>query len=82
VILNIKCYILHPIPSKLVLPKSVVASVAIYHQMVVIQIQVWKKIIKNVLLNGGSKVNIIIKKVESVVRFVKTKTHTLQPTHG
>ncbi len=50
--------------------------------MVVIQIQVWKKIIKNVLLNGGSKVNIIIKKVESVVRFVKTKTHTLQPTHG
>ncbi len=36
VILNMKCYILNPIPSKLVLPKPVVASVAIDHQMVVI----------------------------------------------
>jgi hypothetical protein len=33
---------------------------AIDHQMVVIQIQVGKKVIDDVLIDGGSRVNIII----------------------
>jgi hypothetical protein len=39
----------------------VVASVAIDDLMLVIQIQVGKNLIKFVLLDGGSKVNIITK---------------------
>jgi hypothetical protein len=60
---NIKCYIFNPIPSKPILPKSIVALVAIDHQMVVIQIQVGNFFIENVLLDGDFGINIITKKL-------------------
>jgi hypothetical protein len=41
----------------------VIASVAIDHQMVVIQIQVGKNFIEDMLLDGGFGVNIITKKL-------------------
>jgi hypothetical protein len=39
VIPDVKRYILNPIPSKPTLPKTTVTSIAIDHQMVVIQVQ-------------------------------------------
>jgi hypothetical protein len=53
VILNIKCYILNLIPSKPTLLKLAIALVTIDHQMVVIQVQVGKNFIENVLQDGG-----------------------------
>jgi hypothetical protein len=64
VIPNIKCYILNLVSSKLVLLESVVALVAIDHQMVVIQVQVGKNFIEEVLLDGGFGVNIIMEKLK------------------
>jgi hypothetical protein len=58
-----KHYIFNSIPSKPTLPKSIVALVAIDHQVVVIQIQAGKNFIEGVLLDGGSRVNIIMKKL-------------------
>jgi hypothetical protein len=51
------------VPSKPAIQELVIASIAIDHQMVVIQIQVRKKIIEEILLDGGFKVNIIIEKL-------------------
>jgi hypothetical protein len=51
------------VPSKPILLELVVASVAIDHQMIVIHVQIGKILIENVILNGGSKVNIIIRKL-------------------
>jgi hypothetical protein len=63
-ILDSKCCIFNPIPSKCTLPKLIVASVAIDHQMVIIQVQVGKNFIEDVLLDGGSRVHIITKKLK------------------
>jgi hypothetical protein len=41
----------------------VVALIATYHLMVVIQVQVGKTFVKNILLDGGFGVNIIIQKI-------------------
>jgi hypothetical protein len=81
VIPDIKHYILNPIPSKLTLPKLVVASIVIDHQMVMIQVQLGIFFIKDVFLDGDFGVNVIMQKNENVVRSDKTKTYTLQPTH-
>jgi hypothetical protein len=51
------------VPSKTILPKLVVASIAIDHQMVIIYIQVGKNFIEDVLLDGGSRINIITEKL-------------------
>ncbi len=72
-ILDIKHYIFNPVPSKPTLPKSAVALVAIDHQIVVLQVQVQKNFIKCVLLDGGSKVNIIMKKLTVQLGFSKPK---------
>ncbi len=61
---NIKHCIFNPIPSKPTSPKSTVASIAIDHQMAIIQVQVRKNFIEDVLLDGGSRVNIIIEKLK------------------
>jgi len=61
---NIKCYIFNPIPSKPSLPELIITLVAIDHQMVVIQIQVGKFFIENVLLDGDFGINIITKKLK------------------
>ncbi len=53
---DIKSYILNLILSKLALPKPVVASIAIYHQMAIIQVQVRKNFIEDVHLYDGSRV--------------------------
>ncbi len=60
---DIKCYIFNPVPSKLVLPKLIVVSIVIDHQMVVIQVQVGKNFIEDIHLDGGSIVNIFTKKL-------------------
>jgi len=62
-ILNIKHYILNPVPSKPTLLEPTVALVAIDHQMAMIDVQVGKNFIEDVLLDGGSKVNIIMGKL-------------------
>ncbi len=54
-----KSYIFNLVPSKRILPESTVASVAIDHQMVVIQVQVGKNFIEDVLLDSGYGINII-----------------------
>jgi len=59
VIPNIKCYIINPIPSKFILLELIIALVAINHQMLVIHVQVGKNFIKDVLLDGGSRVIIM-----------------------
>jgi hypothetical protein len=48
-ILDIKCYILNSIPSKPTLLKLAVALIAIDHQMEVIQVQIGKTFIEDVL---------------------------------
>ncbi len=63
--LDIKHYIPNSVPSKLVLPKSVIVLVAIDHQMVVIQVQVGKN-----LLKGGDT----IKEVDAL------PSHGVKPT--
>ncbi len=78
---TIKHCILNSVPLKLNLPPTI-TSIAIYHQMAMIHVQVGKNFIEYVLVDRGSKVNIITKKTKCVIRFVKTKTCTLQPTHG
>ncbi len=70
---NIKCYIFNPVPSKPALLEAVVASVAIDHQMVMIQVQVRKKFVEDVLLDGGSRVNIITEKLRKQLGLSKPK---------
>jgi hypothetical protein len=62
-ILDIKCYIFNPLPSKPTLLELTVALVAINHQMVIIQVQVGKNFIEDVFLDGGFGVNIIMEKL-------------------
>jgi hypothetical protein len=58
----IKWYILKPIKSiKLVKLEPSCATMAIDHQMDVIQVQVGKNFIGDVSIDGGFRVNIIIK---------------------
>jgi hypothetical protein len=61
---NIKRYILNSIPSKPILLESTVALIAIDHQIVVIHVQVGKNLIEDVLLDGGSGINIIMKELK------------------
>jgi hypothetical protein len=63
VILNIKCHIFNSIPSKLALLESIVASIAIDHQMAVIQVQLGKNFIEDILIDGGFRINVITKKL-------------------
>jgi hypothetical protein len=63
VILDIKHYIFKPVPSKPILPKLTIALITIDHQMAVMQLQVRKNFIKDVLLNGGFGFNIILEKL-------------------
>jgi hypothetical protein len=48
-------------------------KVVIDNQMVVIQEQIRNKIVKNVLLNGGSNINIIIEQLKLKLRMSKPK---------
>jgi hypothetical protein len=63
VIHDIKRYIFNLIPPKPILPKLTITSIAMDHQMVVIHVQVGKNFIEDVLLDGGSGVNIIMEKL-------------------
>jgi hypothetical protein len=45
----------------LLIPKVGTSTIAIDNHMVVIQVQIKKNTIEDVLLNGGSRINIIIK---------------------
>jgi hypothetical protein len=51
----------------------VLALVAIDHQIVVIKVQVGKKLIEVVFLNGGSRMNIIMKKLRMQLGLSKPK---------
>jgi len=79
---NIKHYILNLVPSKPYLLEPTIASVAIDHQMVILQVQIGKNFIEDVFLDYGFGVNIIMKKTKGAIRFIKTKTYTLQSTYG
>jgi hypothetical protein len=70
---NIKCYIFRRVPSKPVLPEAIVASIAIDHHMVMIQVQVRKNLIEDVLLDGDSRVNIIMEKLRMQLGLSKPK---------
>jgi hypothetical protein len=72
VILDIKCYILNLVPSKLALLEPIVASVAMDHQMAVIQAQIGKNLLK-MCLDGGFGVNIIMKKLKVQLGLSKPK---------
>ncbi len=61
---NIKHYIFNSVPSKSTLLEPTIASIAINHQMVIIQAQVGKNFIENTLLDGGFGVHIITKKLK------------------
>jgi hypothetical protein len=77
---NIKRYIFKLIkPFQLVQHKHVqlkpiCVAIAIDYQMVVIQVQVGKKIIDDVLIDGGFGVNIIS---ENTIRSIKTQSNAL-----
>ncbi len=73
VIHDIKYYIFNMVPSKPTLSKPVAASVAIDHQMVVIQVQVRKNFIEDVPIDGGSGVNFITKKLRVQLGLSKPK---------
>ncbi len=70
---NIKHYIFNLVPSKPILPELAVTSVAIDHKMGVIHVQVGKNFIEYVLLDGGYKVNIIMKKLTVQLGLSKPK---------
>ncbi len=48
-------------------------SIAIYHQMAMIQVQVKKNFIENILLDGGFGINIIMKKLKMQLGLSKPK---------
>jgi hypothetical protein len=62
-ILDIKRYIFNLIPSKSTLLESTITSIAIDHQMAIIQVQVGKNFIEDLFLDGGFGVNIITNKL-------------------
>jgi hypothetical protein len=75
---DIKRYIFNSVPSKPTLPKPIlpkptVASITIDHQMAIIQFQARKNFIKDVLLDGGFRINIIIEKLRVQLGFSKPK---------
>ncbi len=70
---DIKRYIFSPIPSKPTLLEPTITLVAINHQMAIIQVQVGKNFIENVLLDGGSRVNIITEKLKVQLSLSKSK---------
>jgi hypothetical protein len=70
---NIKHYILNLVPSKPTLIKLTVVLVAIDHQMAIIHVQVGKNFIEDVLLDGGSKINIIMEKLRVRLGLLKPK---------
>ncbi len=70
---DIKHYIFNSIPSKPTLPKLGIALVAIDHQMAIIQVQIRKIFIEDVLLDGGSGVNIIMEKLKVQLGLSKPK---------
>jgi hypothetical protein len=72
-ICDIKRYIFNPVTLKLVLPKLRVASNAINHQMVVIQVQVIKKLLRMCTSICGFGVNIIMKKLRMQLNLSKPK---------
>jgi len=49
----------------------VVASVLIDHQMAIINVQIYKNIIEDVLLSRGSRMNIIIEKLKAYLGLLK-----------
>ncbi len=73
VIIDIKYYIFNMVPSKPTLSKPVAISVAIDHQMVVIQVQVRKNFIEDVPIDGGYGVNFITKKLRVQLGLSKPK---------
>ncbi len=74
---NIKRYIFNPVPSKLILLESVVVTIAIDHQMVVIQLKVGKNFIEDVLLDGGSRINIITEKLKIWLNLSNQNLHLI-----
>jgi hypothetical protein len=70
---NIKCYIFNLVPSKPISPKATVTSVAINHQMVIIQVQVGKNFIEDMFQDGGFVVNIITEKLRVQLGLSKPK---------
>jgi len=62
------------VSSKPTLPEPVVASVAIDHQMAVIQIQIGKNFIEDVLLDSGFGINIIMEKLKVQLGLSKPKS--------
>jgi hypothetical protein len=64
VTLDIKHYIFNLVPSKPILLKLKITSIAIDHQMTIIQVQVGNYFIEDMLLNGGSGINIITEKLK------------------
>jgi hypothetical protein len=55
------------------LPKPTVTSIAFDHQMAIIQVQVGKNFVENTLLNGGSKVIIIMEILKVQIGLSKLK---------
>jgi len=49
----------------------VVASVLIDHQIAIIDVQIYKNIIEDVLLSRGSRMNIIIEKLKAYLGLLK-----------
>jgi len=47
--------------------------------MAFIQVPVGKNIVKDVLIDGGVSVNIIIEKPQNKIRFTQTKTDSIPP---
>jgi hypothetical protein len=81
VIPNIKHYILNLVPSKPSLLELTIASIAIDHQIAIIQVQVGKNFIEDVFLDGSLEL-ISLRKAKGAIRSIKTKTYTLQSTYG
>ncbi len=73
VIPDIKSYIFYVVPSKHVLPELTTASISIDHQMAIIQVQVGKNFIEDVLLDGGFGINIIMEKLRLQLGLSKPK---------
>ncbi len=71
---NIKLYILNLIPSQHVSAKLIVVLVTIDHQMVVIEVQVKRNFIEDVVLSGGFGVNIIMGKLRELLGLPKPKS--------
>jgi hypothetical protein len=57
------------------IPKIRIVTVAIDNHMAIIQVQIWKNIIEDVLLDGGSEVNIITEQLILRLGLLKPKLH-------